>query len=61
MNTKIGFLSRNGPENSFFFKVADKLKVENIDAFFIKNIGWNQGGDIFQFELELEKVFALIK
>ena len=57
MNTKIGFLSRNGPENSFFFKVADKLKVENIDAFFIKNIGWNQGGDIFQFELELEKIW----
>ena len=58
MSLKIAFFPHNKPHTNFFSRVADILmKEDDIEALFIKEVGEVKGQVVFQFELELEKVW----
>jgi hypothetical protein len=58
MPLTIAFFPHNQPHTKYFSLVADLLKKENdIDSLFIKEVGQVEGQVVFQFELELEKIW----
>jgi hypothetical protein len=59
MSLKIAFFPHNQPHTKFFSYVADLLKKEDdIDSLFVKEVGRIEGQEVFQFEVELEKIWG---
>jgi hypothetical protein len=58
VTTKIAFFPHNQPHTKFFTNIASLLRKEDdIESVFIKEVGLVEGQSVFQFELELERIW----